>query len=75
MNPPPTIPSTAKPKKKFLRVVSRDLQEVREFIDALVVAVHSARDSGGTYSAFLPLRGGVNVLQIEVTNHVGGSQK
>jgi hypothetical protein len=79
MNPPPKIGVHTGPgqkdKKKYLRVVARNLGDVYEFIEDLRDAAKNAKESGGTYSAFLTLPGGENVLQVEVTNHVGGSQK
>lgn len=76
MTTPPQAPKIGpKPSgKKYLVVQARNLGDLEEFIDDLREALHSAKHDGGTRSAFLGLPGGVNVLQIEVTNHLGAKR-
>jgi hypothetical protein len=74
MNTPPKITGPKPSGKKYLRVEARNIGDVEDFIDDLREALQSAKQDGGTRSAFLHLPGGVNVLQVEVTCHLGAKK-
>ena len=52
-------------KDKFVVVQVNDELQVKKFIADLREAIACSRDTGGLYSAFLPLKNG-QILQVEV---------